>query len=59
MYFSWLHKETAENWSTNVLKKIYSGRIPVLEIFSTTRNDRIYLSFRALKKYHISMNVCI
>ena len=31
MYFIWLHKKTAENWITNVLKKIYLGRFRVLE----------------------------
>ena len=59
MNFSWLHKKTPENWSTNVLKKIYLGRFRVLEFFSTTRNDRILFSSRALKKYHISINLCI
>ena len=59
MYFSLLPKKTPENWSTNVLKKIYLGRFRVLEFFSTTRNDRIFLSPRALKKYYISMDPCI
>ena len=59
MHLSWLQKKTPENWSTNVLKKIYLGRIRVLELFSTTLNDRIFLSSRALKKYYISMNLCI
>ena len=59
MYFSLLHKKTPENWSTNVLKKIYLGRFRVLEFFSTTRNDRIFFSSRALKKYYISSNLCI
>ena len=59
MYFSWLHKKTPENWSTNVLKKIYLGRFRVLEFFSTILNDQIFFSFRALKMYYISMNLCI
>ena len=54
MYFSWLHKKTPENWSTNVLKKIYLGRFRVFEFFSTTRNDRIFFS-----SSYISMKVCI
>ena len=59
MYFGQLHKKTPENWSTNVVKKSYLSRFQVLEFFSTNRNDRIFLSSRALKKYHISMNLCI
>ena len=59
MYFSWLHKKTPENWSTNVLKKIYLRRFRVLEIFSTTLNDQIFSSSRALKEYYISMNLFI
>ena len=59
MYFGWLHKKTLENWRINVLKKIYFGRFRVLDFFSTTRNDRIFLSSRALKKYYISLNLCI
>ena len=43
----------------NVLKKNYLGRFRVLEFFSTTRNDPIFLSSRALKKYYISINLCI
>ena len=50
MYFGWLHKKTPENWRINVLKKSFMGRFRVLEIFSTTLNDRIFLSSRALKK---------
>ena len=59
MYFGWLHKKIPENWRINVLKKSYLGRFRVLEFFSTTRNDRIFLSSRALKKYYTSMNSCI
>ena len=58
-FFSWFYKKTPENWSTNVLKKIYLGRFRVLEFFSTTLNDQIFFSSRALKKYYISMNLCI
>ena len=59
MYFSWLHKKTPENWSNNVLRKIYSGRFRVLEFFSTTLKDQIFSSSRALKKYCISLNLWI
>ena len=59
MSFGWLHKKTPENWSTNVLKKIYLGWFPDLEFFSTTLNDQIFFSSRALKKYHISIRLCI
>ena len=59
MYFAWLHKKTPENWRINVLKKSYLRRFRVLEFFSSTRNDRIFFSSRALKKYHVSMNLCI
>ena len=59
MYFIWLHKKTPENWSTNVLIKIYLGWFRVLEFFSTTLNDQILFYSSALKKYYISMNLCI
>ena len=59
MYFGWLHKKAPENCPINVLKKSYLGRFRVLEFFSTIRNDRIFLSSNALKKYYISMNLCI
>ena len=59
MFFGWLHKKTPENWRINVLKKIYLGRFRVLDFFSTTRNVQIFFSSRALKKYYISMNLCI
>ena len=59
MYFYWLRKKTPENWRIHVLKKIYLGRFRVLEIFSTTRIDRTFFSSRALKKYYMSMNLCI
>ena len=58
MYFDWLHKQTPENLNITVLKKSFMGRFRVLEFFSTTRIDRIFFSSRALKKYHISMNLC-
>ena len=59
MYFSLIHEKKAENWRTDVLKKKFLDRFRVLEFISTTGNDRIFLSFRALKKYYISMNLCI
>ena len=59
MYFSWLHKKTPENWRINVLKKSYLGRFRVLEFFSTTLNDQIFFSSRALKMYYMRMNLCI
>ena len=59
MYFSWLKKKTPENWSTNVLKKIYLGRLRVLKLFTTTLHDQIFLPSRALKKYYISLNFCM
>ena len=59
MFFGWLHKKTPENWSTNVLKKIYLGRFRILEFFSTTLNDQIFFSSKALKKYYVSMNLSI
>ena len=40
-------------------KKVFFGQFRVLEFFSTTRNDRIFLFSRALKKYYISLNLCI
>ena len=52
-------KKTPKNWSTNVLKKIYLGRVRVHEFFSTTLNDQIFFSSRALKKYYISIYLCI
>ena len=52
-------KKTPKNWSTNVVKKSYLGRFRALEFFSTIRNDRIFLSSNTLKKYYISMNLCI
>ena len=59
MYFSWLHKETPENWRIDAFKKKFLGRFRVLEFFLTTRNDQIYLSSRALKKYFFCMNISI
>ena len=56
MYFDWLHKKTPEMWTINVLKISFLGRFRVLEFFSTTLNDQIFSSSRALKKYYISMN---
>ena len=59
MYYGWLHQKTPKNWRINVLKKSYLGRIRVLEFFSTTLNDHIFISSRVLKKYHISIKLCI
>ena len=59
MYFGWLHKKTPENWRNNFLKNSYLGRFRVLEFFSTTLNDQMFFSSRALKKYYISMNLCM
>ena len=59
MFFGWLHKKIAENESIDALKKNFLGRFRVLEIFTTTCNDRIDLSSRVLKKYYISINLCI
>ena len=58
MYSEWLHKKTPENRRVDALKKKFLGRFRVLEIFSTTLNDRIYLSFSVLKKYYIIINSC-
>ena len=59
MYFVWLHKKTPENCCINVLRKSFLGRSQVLEFFSTTRNDRIYLFPRALENSFIGLNLCI
>ena len=59
MYFGWLNRKIPRNSSMNVLKKSFLGPFRVLEYFSTTRNDRIFLFPRALKKTYISMNSCI
>ena len=58
MYFGWLHKKTPENCSITVLKKSFYGRFRVLEYFSTTRNDRIFLFPRTLPETYIRMNLC-
>ena len=59
MYSGCLHKKTPENRRIVALKKKFLGRFRVLEFFSTTWNDRNFLSSRALKKYYISINSCI
>ena len=59
MYFGWSHKKTPKSCSIRVLKKSFSGTFRVLEYFSTTRNDRIFLFPRALKKTYIGMDLCI
>ena len=40
-------------------QKCFFGRSQVLEFFSTTGNDRIFLFSRVLEKTYISMNLCI
>ena len=35
------------------------GSVLGSRIFSTSLNDHIFISFRVLKKYHISINLCI
>ena len=59
MYLGWLHKKAPEKCSINVLKKSFLDRFRLLDFFPTTRNDRIFLSCRVLKKDHMSMNSCI
>ena len=59
MYSGCLHKKTPENRRIDAFKKKFLGRFRVFEFFSTTRNDRIYLSSWVLKKYYISINLCI
>ena len=59
MYFGWLHKKKPDYCSIKVLKKSFYGRFRVFEYFSTTRNDRICLSPRALPETYIGMNLCI
>ena len=59
MYFSLLHKKTPENCSLNVLEKSYFCRYQVIEFFSTTRNDWIFIFPRALPDTCISVNLCI
>ena len=39
--------------------KSYLGRFRVLKFFSTSLNDHIFISSRALKKYYISINLWI
>ena len=40
-------------------KKSFLGRFRVLELLSTTRNDRIFLFPRVLKKTYVSIILCI
>ena len=59
MNSGYLHKRKPEIRRIDASKKNFLRRFRVLEFFSTTRNDRMFLSSRALKKYYISMNSCI
>ena len=59
MYFGWLHKKKPEYCSIKFLKKSFYGRFRVVEYFSTTRNDRIFLFPRTLLETYIRMNLCI
>ena len=59
MYFGRLHKKTPENCSIKVLEKSFLARFWVLEYFSITRNDQIFLFSRTLLETYIRMNLCI
>ena len=59
MYFDQLHENIPEYCSINVLKKSFLGRFRVLEFFSTTGNDRIFLFLTVLQETYISINLCI
>ena len=58
MYFGWLHKKIPENCSIKILKKSFLVPFRVLIYFSTSRNDRVFLFPRALKKTYIGMDLC-
>ena len=55
----WTHEKTTKNCSIKILKKSFYGRFRVLEYFSTTRNDQIFLFSRTLPETYIRMNLCI
>ena len=59
MYFDKLHEKIPENCRIRVLIKRFLGPFRVLEYFSTTLNDRIFLFSRTLLETHIRMNLCI
>ena len=59
MNSGWLHKNTPENCSINVLKKKFLRRFEVLEFLLITRIDRIFVFHRALLETHLSINLCI
>ena len=59
IYFGWLHKKSPEDCSINVLKKSFLGRFRVLELLSTTRNDRFFLFPKVLQVAYISINLFI
>ena len=59
MYFGWLPKKSPEYCSIKVFKKSFLVPFRVLEFFSTTRNDKIFLFPRAPKNTYIGMISCI